>query len=807
MSRALFTSSPLRQRFRPLWWLGITYIVISFVTRLILLFMSGHNVSPNPLNWLYAFGVGLGYDLITFLYLAWPMVLYLWLIPTRTAPVQGIGRWIAYLVAMAALYAIFLGTVFLLWHVHVHESWPALAIFLFFLPIPALAYNRGSGQWAMYIMGLVLLYGLLFVAASELVFWNEFSSRFNFIAVDYLVYTSEVIGNIRESYPIGTWLALLVVLALVVFALTRRNLRARDDGSTIWQRARVPLVWLVLTIVSVAGVNGEMKDRTANNYVNELAGNGIYQFFAAFRSSHLDYKKFYQTLPDSEAFKLVRENLKTPDSTFISSDPRDLTRAIRHAGPEKHLNVVLISVESLSGSYLGTFGNTQHLTPFLDSLVGKSIFFDNLYANGTRTVRGLEALSLSVPPTPGDSLVREHNNENLFSLADIFNDRGYVSEFVYGGYSYFDNMKYFFSHNGYNVVDRSDIPKNATIHSQNVWGVSDEDLYTLALGQMDKIHDEGKPFFLHIMTTSNHRPYTYPAGRVKFKAPSRLGAVAYTDWTIEDFIKRARSKPYFANTVFVITADHCASSAGKTSIPINNYHIPLWIYAPEQFKPERIHALMGQLDIPPTLLGLLNFSYRTRFFGQDVLDVPPEQGHAFPGTYEKLGYVHGDIMTILEPRKKLEQLKPNFETGDATPVVPIDQKLVDTAIAYYQVASDLYKHGELARRPADSTPVQPLPANSASAPAPEGVPVVTDQPTVTAAPTAPAAANMPASKPAPTAASTASAPAVAASTAKAPKPMHHTAPPAAASASADATPADAGSTEQPSAPASASSSP
>lgn len=717
MTRALFTSSPLRQRFRPLWWLAVGYLALGFVTRVALLVMSGHNVAPTPLHWLYAFGVGLGYDLVTLLYVGWPLVLYLWLVPTRAAPVTGLGRWLAWLLLLGGLYAACLGALFLLWHVHLHESWPILALFLFFLPLPALNYNRASGQWGLYVLGLALLYGLLFVAASELVFWNEFSVRFNFIAVDYLVYTTEVIGNIRESYPVGLWLGLLVALALVVFLASRRNLRAQDSGSTLMQRARVPLVWLILTIASVAGVNGEMKDRTANNYVNELAGNGIYQFFAAFRSSHLDFKKFYRSLPDDQAFAIVRKDLAAPNATFVSNDPRDLTRAIRASGPEKRLNVVLISVESLSGDYLGTFGNRQELTPFLDSLASRSLFFDNLYANGTRTVRGLEALSLSVPPTPGDSLVREKNNENLFSLASVFNERGYVSEFVYGGYGYFDNMNYFFGHNGYVDVDRSAIPPDMPIHSQNVWGVADEDLYTLALRQMDKVHAEGKPFFLHIMTTSNHRPYTYPAGRVKWRSPSRPGAVAYTDWSIKDFLERARQKPYFDNTVFVITADHCASSAGKTSLPINRYHIPLWIYAPKWIAPRRVHALMGQLDIPPTLLGLLDFSYRSRFFGQDVFQRAPDAGHAFPGTYEKLGYLRGDTLSILEPRRRVEQLKPDLATGDATPVTPVDQSLIDTTIAYYQVASDLYKRGGLARRPDDATPVPPLPAAPAPAPA------------------------------------------------------------------------------------------
>jgi phosphoglycerol transferase MdoB-like AlkP superfamily enzyme len=720
VSSAFTPTSPLRQRFRPLLWLAITFVAISFVTRVVLLIMSGHEVPHTPLNLLYAFGVGFGYDLITYIYVAWPLVLFLWLVPTRRATVSGLGQWLLWALALALVYALCLGVLYALYRAHLGMTWPLVVLFLLVLPIPGFAYASRRGQWALYGLALVLLYGLLFVAASELVFWNEFSVRFNFIAVDYLVYTTEVIGNIRESYPIGRWLALLVVGALVVFAIGRRGLRARDDGSRFWQRGRIVLLWLVLTAVSLAAVNGGMKDRTSNNYVNELAGNGIYQFFNAFRSSHLDYAKFYRTLPDDQAFRLVREGLKTPDATYINDDPHDLTRAIRRVGPERHLNVVLISVESLSGDYLGTFGNKENITPYLDSLVSQSLFFDNLYANGTRTVRGLEALSLSVPPTPGDSLLKERNNENLLSLADIFNDRGYQSDFVYGGYGEFDNMNYFFSHNGYRTVDRRDIPKGATIHSENVWGVADEDLYTLALKQMDDAQAAGKPFFLHIMTTSNHRPYTFPAGRVSQANQTRAGAVAYTDWSIGDFIKRAREKSYFDDTVFVITADHCASSAGKTSVPINRYHVPLWIYAPKHIQPQRVERLMGQVDIAPTVLGLLNFSYRSRFFGYDLFQLEPGRERAFPATYEKLGYLHHDVLTVLEPQRKLEQMKPDYATGDASPITPQDENQIDQAIAYYQVASELFRHGGLARRPADSTAVEPLPlpAPATSTPAP-----------------------------------------------------------------------------------------
>ncbi|SFR92705.1 Phosphoglycerol transferase MdoB [Dyella sp. OK004] len=653
LSATTLSASPLRQRFRPLWWLGIVYVLLGAITRLVLLGMAGSGVPHNPLYWAYAFGVGVGYDLVTFIYVAWPLVLFLWLMPQR-------------------------------------------------------AYVSRIGQWVLYGLGAVLLYWLMFVAVSELVFWNEFGTRFNFIAVDYLVYTTEVIGNIRESYPLGAWLGLLALAVLVVLVLSRKGLCVRDSGTRFLQRGKVVLTWLVLTVLISFAFKGTLKDRTDNVFVNELSGNGIYEFFAAFRSSHLDYSRFYTTLPEERAFRDVRALIKTPEATFVSDDPRDLTREIRHAGPEKHLNVVLISVESLSADFMKTFGDKRDITPNLDALVDQSLFFDNLYANGTRTVRGLEALSLSIPPTPGDSLVKAHNNENLFSVATVFNDRGYQSDFVYGGYGYFDNMNYYFNHNGYRAVDRNDIAKSDPIHHENVWGVADEDLYTLALHQMDNSYAEGKPFFLHVMTTSNHRPFTVPADRVPQKNGTREAAVAYTDWSIADFIKRARSKPYFDDTIFVITADHCSSSAGRTSVPINRYHIPLWIYAPKHIQPQRVHRLMSQIDIVPTVLGLLNFSYRSRFFGYDLFQLEPGRERAFPATYEKLGYLHGDILTVLEPQRRLEQMKPDFDTGDGTPVHPVDQSLVDQATAYYQVAAHMYKNQQLGRRKEDSTPVQPL---------------------------------------------------------------------------------------------------
>ncbi|HEX7339492.1 MAG TPA: LTA synthase family protein [Rhodanobacteraceae bacterium] len=712
------SSSSLYRRFRPLIWLGVCFLVISFVERVILLAMTGSGIPASPLYWLYAFGVGLGYDLVTFVYFAWPLVLFLWLVPTRSGMLPGWKRWLTWAIGLTVVLLIVAGLLRWRFDADFKTAWPILLPYLFLLPMAAFNYTSRTGKWLLRLLCLILLFIMVFASAADITFWNEFSTRFNFVAVDYLVYTSEVIGNITESYPIGRWLAFIVIGVIIIMVLSRKALATRDDTSHFGKRTLVVIGWLVVTVATAFGVNAGMKNVTDNSFVNSLAGNGMYQFFAAYRNEDLNYQKFYKTLPENQAYSIVRGLMKTPRSTFVSSDPKDLTRIVRNPGTPQKLNVVLITVESLSAKYMTRFGDKLHLTPFLDKLADNSLFFDHMYANGTRTVRGLEAVTLSVPPTPGNSLIHQKHNEDLFSLGKIFDNHGYVSEFVYGGYGQFDNMNEFFGSNGYIDIDRRDIPPTMKIHSSNVWGVADEDLFSLAMLQADKIHAEGKPFFLQIMTTSNHRPYTWPKGRVDMPFGERNGAVKYTDWALGDFIKRMSKKPYFKNTVFVITADHCAHSAGISRIPLNHYHIPLFIYSPAHIKPRVVSRITSQIDIAPTLLGLLNFSYRSRFFGYNVLAVPPSMDRAFSSTYINLGYYHNGRQTILMPKGKVMQVKPDVQTGAATPYPDIDKTALDQAVAYYQVAYDEFHSGRMKWRKSDATPVPELPAPAASTAAP-----------------------------------------------------------------------------------------
>ena len=261
--------------------------------------------------------------------------------------------------------------------------------------------------------------------------------------------------------------------------------------------------------------------------------------------------------------------------------------------------------------------------------------------------------------------------------------------YFYGGNSYFDNMETFFSGNGYDIVDqKSYSPEEITF--ANIWGVCDEDAYRKVIRTLNEQSGEGKPFFAHVMTVSNHRPFTYPAGKIRIPNDSktRAGGVLYTDYALGQFLAEASKQPWFDNTIFLITADHCASSAGRTEIPLHKYHIPALIFAPGFVAPHEVGGIVSQIDLMPTLLSLLNMDYDSHFYGRSIFD-PGYINRAFIATYQDLGYLEGDTFTILSPVRRYEQYRvvpTEANPHHLEPAEETDTTLVDRAVYYYQTS-------------------------------------------------------------------------------------------------------------------------
>jgi len=687
-----------RHRYAPVAWLIVIALSVFTLTRLLLLFSFYNDIRPSLGSFFTALLTGFGYDLITVFFVVLPLALHITF--TSEWIYSRYGRWVMIVLFAAGLFVIFFtGLIPKEFNKHlplIFGSYILLRLLIFLL----LLYKGHTFRlrWRATVLQvwlLIFVFLLLFNAVSEWFFWAEFYGRYNFIAVDYLVYTHEVIGNIRESYPVGWLIAITALVAGAITWLLRSAYRGSVTMPATWRTHIVAaLILFGLPALSVIAGDPGWKNISKDNYTQELGANGFYEFVRAFEQNELDFYRYYETMPDKEAVKLVRDKLTTPYTTW-SPDPMSLERTIQYPGAEQKMNVVLISVESLSADFMGSFGNDKGLTPGLDSLAARGILFRGMYASGTRTVRGLESLSLALPPTPGQSIVKRPGNENLFSLGSIFRSKGYITQYLYGGYGYFDNMNYFFSHNDYEVIDRSAL-RNDEIHYANIWGVADEDLFTLALRTFDQNYTAGKPFFSHVMTVSNHRPYTYPEGRIDIPptAHSRDGAVKYTDYAIGDFIRRASSHPWFKNTLFVIVADHCASSAGKSALPPKGYHIPLIFFAPGHIAPTVDDKLMAQIDIAPSILGFLNFDYKSRFFGQDIFHLPENaERRAFISTYQGLGFLRDSLLVVQSPVKKIQVFRPDFKSSQAQEVPRVDS-LVREAMAFYQTAAWVIREGK-----------------------------------------------------------------------------------------------------------------
>lgn len=576
----------------------------------------------------------------------------------------------------------------------VAESYFVLPLVLYIIVAPSFLKKTHFRRFVFFTLFAVMQLIILINSISEWFFWDEFQVRYNFIAVDYLVYTTEVLNNIWQSYPVEILIPLLIIIDLVIVYFCRKIiLNSIMADYSIGRKLKKGSCYFAVALLSFVLVNGSAGNISSNKYNSELTGNGFYTLFEAFWSNVINYNEFYLTADNNQNFQYLKKILATPNSEFTGNAVTDISRQITYSGQPQKYNVILITVESLSADYLAHFGSERDITPNLDSLAEQSIFATRYFATGTRTVRGLEAITLSVPPTPGASIVRRKNNENLYNIGTLYQNLGYDLKFIYGGDGFFDNMNYFFANNGFQIVDKKSF-SDQEITFGNAWGVCDEDLFSKTLKEADLSAAQGHNFFSFVLTTSNHRPFTYPAGRIDIKE-GRHGAVKYTDYAIGKLIRDAQKKSWFKNTIFVITADHCANSAGKTELPIEKYHIPLIIYAPNILLPQKVENFVSQIDLAPTLPALMNQSYNSKFWGENILT--NSQNRVFISNFQKIGYLKQNKMVVLDVKKQksfysVDNLNLQMSRIDSSKSI---NNLTNEAISFYQSAFFAFEHNGL----------------------------------------------------------------------------------------------------------------
>lgn len=687
----------------PFFNLGVLYLICSLVLRIVLLFHPITKVHFSVLEIVKFIVLGSLSDLLV--YTVASVLLWLYLLFLSNSKYDKPWGYIIFgLLVLLFIYVYFFNTILNEYGgslPEIGQSFIGLKTFLFGLLLLLPRWRKTLRLVLFSITVFIFCLVIIQNTVSEFFFWNEFGVRYNFIAVDYLVYTNTVIGNIMESYPV---IPLFTVVGLLSIAATyfvvKRCQPFLQKLPTFSQKIKGLVVYSLLFVISVVAIPKLAKlENSANVFTNELQANGLYRFYLAFENSELDYETFYPTLPKEQAFALLKKQLpQIKGKSVVQNCSSDST--------EIHKNIMLITIESYSAEFMKEYGNSENLTPFLDSLATQSLQFSNLYAVGNRTVRGLEAVTLCLPPTAGESVVKRKDNKNKFSTASVLKQKGYSTNFIYGGDAFFDNMEDFFAGNGYNIIDKKKLATNEITFS-NIWGVCDEDMANKAIKVMNEQAKSGKPFFNHWMTVSNHRPFTYPDKKIDISpsTKSREGGVKYTDYALRKFFTMAQKQPWFKNTVFVIVADHCASSSGKTELPTYNYRIPALIYAPGFIQPQNNTTLVSQIDLMPTVFGLLHFDYQSKFYGQDVLK-SNYKPRALIATYQDLGLIKDNVLTIISPNRKVKQfalkLQPSTTVpepfniyNDQTLLTQPRTDLINETISYYQTASWLLKEKHL----------------------------------------------------------------------------------------------------------------
>jgi len=527
----------------------------------------------------------------------------------------------------------------------------------------------------------------------------EYDLRPNRLFIEYLIYPKEVFSMLWTGYKIEILLSSLSLVCAYYFSSKYFNKH--------WQKSLyTPLSFklistIILFILLFIGARSSFGHRPLNpammafstdHLLNDLTLNSTYSVAFAIKqmSNEQASADFYGDMPDAQVIKLVQQATITPREKFTDGyHPSSSFHQASYQGKPK--NLVILLQESLGARYVGALGGLP-LTPNLDALMQEGWNFTNLYATGTRSVRGIEAVITGFTPTPARSVVKlDKSQKDFFTIAKFLAKKGYKTQFIYGGESHFDNMKSFFLGNGFsNIIDADKFDK---INFEGSWGASDEDLYEQAHSELSQLAQQNQPFFSLVFTSSNHSPYEFPDDKISLydeDKNTRNNAVKYADHALGEFIKRAKQSNYWQDTIFLVVADHDSRVAGESLVPINHFNIPGLILG-EGITPKTDNRLTSQIDLAPTLLSLIGTSGNTPMLGHDMTkNIPDDKLRAMMQYDKNFAYMTNDSVTILQPKKPpLSFYYQNSKLYKTT----FDAKLALDARASVLFGSKAYQNG------------------------------------------------------------------------------------------------------------------
>lgn len=590
----------------------------------------------------------------------------------------------------------------------------------YLLAIPALftclfLNNNLIGKLCSILLRCWIIASLWLVVYMEVVtpsFILEYDVRPNRLFVEYLIYPKEVFGMLWSGYKLELLLGGIISITTIYggWKFSRYAVSGLTFPKWYWRPVIALLAVSILFIgarssLGHRGLNPAMVAFSSDPLMNDLVLNSSYSLFFSIKqmSSEDDAFKYYGKMDEDKIIQLVRESMATnvaqssseqssANQYNIESMPTLMNRPPSYQGKPK--NLVILLQESLGARYVGGLGGLP-LTPNLDALMEESWNFTRMYATGTRSVRGIEAVTTGFSPTPARSVVKLGKSQtDFFTIADLLKTKGYHTQFIYGGESHFDNMKSFFLGNGF--TDMQDFPTFENPKFVGSWGASDGDLYNKADQQFTQLNKSETPFFSLVFTSSNHSPFDYPDDSITlYNSPkqTRENAAKYSDYALGDFIKKAKASDYWDNTIFVVVADHDSRAYGNQLVPIDHFRIPAVIFG-GGVKHKQDNRLTSQIDLPPTLLSLIGINNYSPMIGHDMTQqIEESKLRAMMQFYKNYAWMDNqNDVVILQPEKPPTGYHYDHKTTQLN-AKTISPQMIDKAKANALWGSLAYKKG------------------------------------------------------------------------------------------------------------------
>jgi phosphoglycerol transferase MdoB-like AlkP superfamily enzyme len=569
------------------------------------------------------------------------------------------------------------------------------AVFTLLLPV-----KSEFQRFGLIVLRVWLVLGLWLLVYMELAtpsFIEEYNLRPNRLFIEYLIYPKEVFSMLWVGYKLELMVG-LVGSAITVFWGWRLSRSVTDKlYYPVWYWR--PVLILIIIVVGGMGARSTIQHRplnpalvafSTNPLLNDLVLNSSYSvmFAAKNLTAEKSAERFYGDLPLKDIIHQVRSYSQREDS-YISEDIPTLN--INEPSFSKKKNLVILLQESLGARFVGALGGLP-LTPNLDQLMTEGWNFTQLYATGTRSVRGIEAITTGFPPTPSRAVVKLSKSQSgFFTIAELLALQGYHTQFIYGGESHFDNMKSFFLGNGFQ--DIVDLPQFENPKFVGSWGASDQDLYQMAHTQFLKLSKQDKPFFSLVFTSTNHTPFEFPDGQIElYEQPKQTShnAIKYSDKALGEFFARAKSSEYWKETIFIVIADHDSRATGSVPVPVNRFHIPALIIGAD-IEPKQDHRLASNIDMPPTLLSLIGARSVSPMIGHDMTKfVAPEKQRAIMQFDKNFGYLTKNKLVVLQPEKAPIAYVYDFNDKELIPSTATASE-VSRALSHALLGEKLYQ--------------------------------------------------------------------------------------------------------------------